>query len=144
MLNAAGKLASLLSKNTRLNITPEQEQAMLPIVIELFEGAMDLGYVKFKQAARYVREFLANAIDQDAADSIPIDTLQGAYIATARRHADKDITPKKDVIAVESLEELAEAPEAQAADVSPDLRQGVARPAPSRRHGWAKRRKRFV
>jgi N12 class adenine-specific DNA methylase len=108
MLGAAAKLATLLSKNTRANITPEQEQAMLPIVIELFDGAMALGYVKFKQAARYVREYIANAIDQDAADSIPIDTLQGAYIATARRHADKDITPKKDVIAVESVDELTE------------------------------------
>ena len=49
---------------------------------------MELGYVKFKQAARYVREFLANTIDQDAADSIPMDTLQGAYIATSRRHKD--------------------------------------------------------
>jgi len=108
MLNAAGKLAHLLSKNTRMNITPEQEQAMLPIVIELFDGAMELGYVKFKQAARYVREFIAKAIDQDAADSIPIDTLQGAYIATARRYTDKDITPKKDVIAVDTIAELAE------------------------------------
>ena len=106
MLGAAAKLAELLSKNTRANITPEQEQKMLPIVIELFEGAMDLGYVKFKQAARYVREFLADAIDQDAADSIPIDTLQGAYIATARRHSDKNITPKKDVISVETLADL--------------------------------------
>jgi N12 class adenine-specific DNA methylase len=98
----------LLSKNTRSNITPEQEQAMLPIVIELFEGAMELGYVKFKQAARYVREFLAQAIDQDAADSIPMDTLQGAYIATSRRHKDKAITPKAEVITVESFDELTE------------------------------------
>lgn len=108
MLGAAAKLAELLSKNTRLNITPEQEQKMLPIVIELFDGAMELGYVKFKQAARYVREFLANAIDQDAADSIPMDTLQGAYIATSRRHKDKAITPKGEVISVESFEELNE------------------------------------
>jgi len=106
MLGAAAKLAQLLSKNTRMNITPEQEQAMLPIVIELFEGAMDLGHIKFKQAARYVREYLANAIDQDAADPIPIDTLQGAYIATSRRHKDKAITPKAEVVAIDSIEEL--------------------------------------
>ncbi|RZL94483.1 MAG: hypothetical protein EOP82_04890, partial [Variovorax sp.] len=109
MLNAAGKLAHLLSKNTRMNITPEQEQAMLPIVIELFEGAMDLGFIKFKQAARYVRDFIAGAIDKDAADAIPIDTLQGAYIATARRHKDKDITPKGEVVMVDSIDDLDEA-----------------------------------
>jgi orotate phosphoribosyltransferase len=113
MMAAAGDLAALLGKNFRSNITPEQEQAMLPIVIRLFDGAMKLGYVKFKQAARYVREFLAENISQEAADAIPIDTLQGAYIATARRHADKDVTPKAEVVGVESIEELAETPAPQ-------------------------------
>lgn len=108
MLNAAAKLAQLLSKNTRASITPEQEQAMLPIVIELFEGAMELGYVKFKQAARHVRQFITQAIDADAADSIPLDTLQGAYIAVARRHQDKDITPKGEVVMTEMEDVLAE------------------------------------
>lgn len=108
MLKAAGKLADLLSKNTRANMLPEQEQALLPIMIDLFDGAMELGYVKFKQAARYVREFLAENIDQETADAIPIDTLQGAYIATARRHADKEVTPKRDVVAIESIAELAD------------------------------------
>jgi len=106
MLNAAAKLADLLSKNTRLNITPEQEQAMLPIAIELFEGAMELGYVKFKQAAKYVRQFIANAIDQEAADALPVDTLQGAYIAVSRRHRDKAVTPKAEVITVDSVQEI--------------------------------------
>lgn len=106
MLNAAAKLADLLSKNTRMNITPEQEQAMLPIAIELFEGAMELGYVKFKQAAKYVRQFIANAIDQEAADALPVDTLQGAYIAVSRRHKDKAITPKAEVITVDSVEDI--------------------------------------
>ncbi|MFY8019353.1 MAG: hypothetical protein ACOVN9_14635, partial [Inhella sp.] len=106
MLAAAGKLAQLLSKNTRSNITPEQEQQLLPIMVELFEGAMDLGYIKFKQAARYVREFLANTIDQETADSIPVDTLQGAYIAVARRHADKGVTPKGEVVTMDDLAEI--------------------------------------
>jgi len=125
MLAAAAKLAELLSKNTRFNITPEQEQKMLPIVIELFDGAMELGYVKFKQAARYVREFLANAIDQDAADSIPMDTLQGAYIATSRRHKDKAITPKGEVISVEFFEELNE--DTKKAELDPKTRKELTR-----------------
>lgn len=108
MLNAAAKLATLLSKNTRANLTEEQEQAMLPIVIELFEGAMQLGYVKFRQAARYVREYVGNIIDQEAADAIPIDTLQAAYIATARRHGDKAITPKTEVVTIDSIAALEE------------------------------------
>jgi hypothetical protein len=68
---------------------PLDEQAMLPIVIELFESAMDLGYVRFKQAARYEREFLAGTLNQEQADAVRIDTLQGVYIATARRYKRK-------------------------------------------------------
>jgi hypothetical protein len=118
MLSAAADLANLLGKNFRANITPEQEQKLLPIVIRLFEGAMELGHVKFKQAARYVRDFIANAIDKEAADAIPIDTLQGAYIATARRHADKAVTPKAEVVAVESLDELEEPAEVAPASMT--------------------------
>jgi hypothetical protein len=87
---------------------PLDEQAMLQIVIELFESAMELGYVKFKQAARYVREFLAGTLDQEQADSVPMDTLQGAYIVTARRYKDKGTTSKAEVVAIESFDELNE------------------------------------
>jgi hypothetical protein len=87
---------------------PLDEQAMLPIVIELFESAMDLGYVRFKPAARYVREFLAGTLDQEQADAVRIDTLQGVYIATARRYKDKGSTSKAEVVAIESFDELNE------------------------------------
>lgn len=106
MFNALGKLAALASKNTRMNWTPEEEQQLLPIVIELFDGAMELGAVKFKQAVAYVREFIANGIDQETADAIPFETLQGAYIAVAGRHKDKLVTPKREVAGFESLDEL--------------------------------------
>ncbi len=107
MLGALGKLATLASKNTRMNWTQEEEQALLPIVIELFDGAMELGYVSFQQAVEHVRQFIANGIDQETADAIPFDTLQGAYIAVAGRHKDKPVTSKKEVVGYETLEELA-------------------------------------
>lgn len=106
MFNALGKLAALASKNTRMNWTPEEEQQLLPIVIELFDGAMELGAVKFKQAVAYVRDFIANGIDSETADAIPFETLQGAYIAVAGRHQDKPVTPKREVAGFESLDEL--------------------------------------
>lgn len=106
MLGALGKLAALASKNTRMNWTQEEEQALLPIVIELFDGAMELGYVTFQQAVQHVREFIANGIDQETADAIPFETLQGAYIAVAGRHKDKPVTSKKEVVSFDSLEEL--------------------------------------
>ena len=107
MFNALGKLATLAGKNTRMNWTQEEEQQLLPIVIELFDGAMELGAVTFQQAVAYVREFISSNLDQDTADSIPFDTLQGAYISVAGRHKDKPVTSKKEVVSFESLAELA-------------------------------------
>ncbi len=106
MFNALGKLAALASKNTRMNWTPEEEQQLLPIVIELFDGAMDLGSVTFQKAVRYVREFISANLDKETADAIPFETLQGAYIHTARKFKDQGATPGKEVMSFESLEEL--------------------------------------
>ena len=106
MFGALGKLAALASKNTRMNWTPEEEQQLLPIVIELFDGAMELGSVTFQKAVRYVREFIANGIDQETADAIPFETLQGAYIHTARKFKDQGATTGKEVMGFDSLDEL--------------------------------------
>lgn len=106
MFNALGKLATLAGKNTRMNWTQEEEQQLLPIVIELFDGAMELGAVSFQQAVAYVRDFISTNLDSETADAIPFDTLQGAYISVAGRHKDKAVTPKKEVVSFESLAEL--------------------------------------
>lgn len=106
MFNALGKLATLAGKNTRMNWTQEEEQQLLPIVIELFDGAMELGAVSFQQAVAYVRDFISTNLDSETADAIPFDTLQGAYISVAGRHKDKAVTSKKEVVSFESLAEL--------------------------------------
>ncbi len=102
----AAKLAALAGKNTRMNWTPEEEQQLLPIVIELFDGAMELGSVTFQKAVRYVREFIASNLDQATADAIPFETLQGAYIHTARKYKDQGATTGKEVMGFDSLEQL--------------------------------------
>jgi predicted RNA methylase len=106
MFNALGKLATLAGKNTRMNWTQEEEQQLLPIVIELFDGAMELGAVSFQQAVAYVRDFISTNLDSETADAIPFDTLQGAYISVAGRHKDKAVTSKKEVVSFESLAEI--------------------------------------
>ena len=103
---ALAKLAALAGKNLRMNWTPEEEQKLLPIVIDLFDSAMELGYVKFKKAVRYVRELIAGSIGQETADAIPFETLQGAYVHTARNFKDKGATSGKDVMSFESLDQL--------------------------------------
>ena len=106
MFNALGKLAALAGKNTRMNWTPEEEQQLLPIVIELFDGAMEMGSVTFQKAVRYVREFISSNLDKETADAIPFETLQGAYIHTARKFKDQGATSGKEVMAFDSLAEL--------------------------------------
>ena len=125
MFGALGKLAALASKNTRMNWTPEEEQQLLPIVIELFDGAMELGAVTFQKAVRYVREFIGSNLDQETADAIPFETLQGAYIHTARKYKDQGATSGKEVMQFESLADIGPAQEQAPAEVSAQVRDGA-------------------
>lgn len=118
MFGALGKLAALAGKNTRMNWTPEQEQQLLPIVIELFDGAMELGSVTFQKAVRYVREFIASNLDQETADAIPFETLQGAYIHTARKYKDQGATTGKEVMGFDSLADLEKAAPTEAEGIT--------------------------
>jgi len=106
MKNAAAKIAALASKNTRANWTQEEEQQLLPLVIELFDGALELGAVTFQKAVKYVREFLTDAIGSEITNSIPFETLQGAYVHTARKYKDQGASTGKEVMQYESLAEL--------------------------------------
>ena len=102
---ALGELGDLLGKSTRLNITPEQEQKLFPILTKLFDAAFRKGYIKFKQAARFVRETIVKALGQGVADQLTLDHYQGAYISMAGRYRDKGAENPAAVAAVQSLEE---------------------------------------
>lgn len=103
---ALGELGDIFSKNTRLNmIPPEQEAKLLPVLTKLMDAAFRMGYHKFKAASRYVINRLREAMPA-VAKLITIDYLQGAYIAMAARYKDKGADTKKDVVAIESIEEI--------------------------------------
>jgi hypothetical protein len=99
---ALGELGELLGKNVKKNITPEQEQKLLPILTRVFDAAFRLGYLKFKQAARFVLETIRAKFGNDIADKITIDHLQGAYIALGRDGK----SSKSEVISYDSLASL--------------------------------------
>ena len=105
---ALGELGDLLGKSARLNITPEQEQKLFPILTKLFDAAFRKGYIKFKQAARFVRDTISKALGQDVADQLTLDHYQGAYISMAGRYRDKGAENAAAVAAVQSLEEQAD------------------------------------
>jgi len=108
--DALGDLSMLLTKPGRMNIVPEEEQKLMPILTRIMDAAFRLGKIKFKEAARFVMDTIRSKLGDEAADQITLDHLQGAYIGMAGKYQDQGASSKKEVIAVESMEGLAEAP----------------------------------
>lgn len=104
--DALGDLSLLMGKGGRLNIVPEDEQKLMPILTKLMDAAFRMGYIKFKEAAKFVMDMIRSKIGKDVADQVSLDHLQGAYIGMAGKYQDKGADTKKDVISVESLHEI--------------------------------------
>jgi len=104
--DALGDLSLLMGKGGRLNIVPEDEQKLMPILTKLMDAAFRMGYIKFKEAAKFVMDMIRSKIGKDVADQVSLDHLQGAYIGMAGKYQDKGADNKKDVISVESLHEI--------------------------------------
>jgi hypothetical protein len=80
----------LLTKSGgKLNITPEQEQKLLPVLTRLFDAAFRLGHHKFKAAARYVRDEIRKALGAEVENLLTVEHYQGAYIGMAGKYRDK-------------------------------------------------------
>jgi hypothetical protein len=109
----------LITKGTRLNMMPEEEQKLMPILTRLTDAAFRLGYYKFKDAAKYVMDLIRSRLGDEVADQITLDHLQGAYIGMAGKYQDQGASSKKEVIAIESLEELDQVAEAAVAEEEP-------------------------
>ena len=120
MQDALGDLSMVLTKGTRLNIVPEDEQKLLPILSRVMDIAFKMGYIKFKEAAKYVLDMIRDKMGDDQADQITLDHLQGAYISMAGKYQDEGASTKKEVIAVESLEELDQEVAEEAAEEAPE------------------------
>jgi len=104
---ALGDLGDIFGKNVRASITPEQEQKLLPVLTRVMDAAFRLGYYKFKDAARFVVAAIRAKMGNEVAEQVSIDHLQGAYIGMAGKYQDKGASTKKEVVAIESLDELA-------------------------------------
>ena len=116
--DALADLAWLASKDTRMNMMPEDEQRLLPILTRLMDAAFRLGYHKFKAAAKFVRDTIREKFGKEAADKINLNHLQGAYIGMSGNYPDQ-ATPIAEVAGVQKLEELEE--EAPKAEIKVDL-----------------------
>lgn len=100
--DALGDLADIFGKNLRANLTPEQEQKLLPVLTRLFDAAFRAGYYSFRDAARWVLEQIRARIGPEVAEAIDTEHLQGAYIGMSGRHKSTGkVTPAAQVVAVE-------------------------------------------
>lgn len=106
LLSSLKELSDLIGKNEPRDLADKWDRAMFSIVIELVVRAMGLGEVTFKQVVNYVRAFIWDLTLDDTANELDIDMLQGAYIAISGRYKERGVTPKSEVVAVESVEEL--------------------------------------
>jgi len=107
--DALADLAWLATKPTRMNMMPEDEQRLMPILTRLMDAAFRMGYHKFKAAAKFVRDMILEKFGKDVADKINLNHLQGAYIAMSGNYP--EASTKKEVVNVESLDELEKAEE---------------------------------
>lgn len=88
-IKALGDLSDILGSAGKAFMTPEQEQKLLPVLTRLMDAAFRLGYLKFKQAAKFALDQIRAALGDEAADAITLDHLQGAYIGMAGRYRDQ-------------------------------------------------------
>jgi hypothetical protein len=126
--DALGDLAMLMTKKGRLNIVPEDEQQLLPILTRVMDAAFRLGYYKFKDAAKFTIDTIREKLGDDVADQITLDHLQGSYIGMAGKYQDQGASSKKEVVSVESIAEL-QAEEAEDADEVPTSEMDINNPS---------------
>jgi hypothetical protein len=106
LLDSLGDLGDILGKPGRATMMPEAEQRLLPVLTRVFDAAFRLGYLKFKDAARFVLDTIRSKLGDEVADQITLDHLQGAYIGMAGRYRDQGADRAAAVAAVESMDEL--------------------------------------
>jgi len=127
---ALSDLGSIFGKSLRNNITPEQEQKLIPVLTRVFDAAFRLGYYEFKAAAKFVLDTIRSKISEEVADIVTIDQLQGAYISMAGKYGDQ-ATKKRDVVNIESIEELQESDNVNDKRSSANLESDSGQPEPT-------------
>jgi len=86
---------------------PEHDDVKLfPIMVKLIDVAIMKGYYQFKDAAKYALDIIRAKFGNDAADSIQIEQLHGAYIAVHKKYLGLGANKPSDVLGVEHIDEI--------------------------------------
>ena len=103
--NALADLGDIFTAKFKANMmTPQQEAKLVPVLTRVLDAAFRLGYVKFKDAAKFALDQIRSALGAEVANSLTIDHLQGSYIAMAGGRPGADT--KRAVIDVEDKAEI--------------------------------------
>jgi len=86
--------------------TESQAQEMAPVVCKSIVEAMERGFVRFPEAALYVRDYIVKDMSLAKANAIPFTLIQGAYISLHGRFKHLGTTPKVEVVSFESFADL--------------------------------------
>ena len=118
--DALAEFGDLLGKNARLNILPETEAKLIPVLTKLMDAAFRMGYYKFKDAAKFVLDTLSNKFGKEVSDQVELHHLQGAYIGMANRYP--EASKPNEVVTVQHKDDIAKHTAVQAgAEVKADL-----------------------
>ena len=79
---AFGELTSVLGG--KMNMSPEEETKLLPILMKIFRLSAQLGYVKFRDVAGHTMSEYRKAAGDELANKLTIDHLQSGYMSVAR------------------------------------------------------------
>ena len=79
---AIGEQASLLGAKS--NLLPEEEQKLIPIMSKIFRIAAEMGFIQFKESAKFVVKQIRSIAGKNIADKLSIDNLQAGYINIAK------------------------------------------------------------
>lgn len=130
LMNALADLGDIFSKPFKSHLTDEQTQKLMPAMTRLLDAAFRLGYIKFKDAAKFALDKIQAAYGDEVADAITLDHLQGAYIGMAGGKVGADT--KRAVIDVEDKAEItAHTLTESAEDDAPESPVTAPTPAPS-------------
>jgi len=118
--DALAEFGDLLGKNARLNILPETEAKLIPVLTKLMDAAFRMGYYKFKDAAKFVLDTLSNKFGKEVSDQVDLHHLQGAYIGMANRYP--EASKPNEVVTVQHKDDIEKHTAVQAgAEVKADL-----------------------
>lgn len=91
-------LATIQRRNQSL--TSEQSEMLLPILMRIMDAAFRMGYITFKENAKFVICEIRDKYGEKA-DLITIEHLQNAYLSL-----EHSFTPKSEIITFDSVKQL--------------------------------------